>query len=71
MNKETNSLAYADDWEFWLGKEIIKYSGNPFKSGKKIGIPVDIEINPHSQKLAFRMQEDNTLVDCFRTHLNL
>jgi hypothetical protein len=57
------------EWYDWIGKEIIKKSDKPFKSGKKIGVPIGIEQNPNSLKLAFRMKDDNTLVDCHQCNI--
>lgn len=57
-----------DQWPNWIGKEIVKHSGKPFKSTLKVGIPVDLTTNPNSNKKAFLM-DDGSIVDCFQTKL--
>ena len=69
MKEKINKFEHCKDWENWVGKNITKHSGKTFKSGEKIGIPVGIETNPNSNKLAFRMSVDNTLVDCHQCKL--
>lgn len=62
MKKEkVDKFSCKSDWPEWVGKEITKHSGKPFKSDAKIGIPISLEINEHSGKQAFRMQEDDTV----------
>jgi hypothetical protein len=52
-----------------IGTKVRKTSSKPFKSGDRVGIPVGIETNPKSNKLAFRMSVDDTLVDCHQCKL--
>jgi len=58
----------ATQWDQWLGKQIIKHSGKPFKSRFKIGIPQEMTTNPNSNKLAFKM-DDGSVVDCHQCKL--
>lgn len=69
MKNKIDKFATQNEWTEWIGKEIIKHSKKPFKSGKQKGIPIGTEINPNTGKLAFRMTDDNTLVDCFQCKL--
>ena len=58
------------EWENWIGKEVVKHSGKPFKSGEKVGIPKAKVINPNSGKEAFLMGECITnVVDCYQCRL--
>lgn len=67
--KITNSLDQEHEWDSWIGKEIIKFSKKKFKSGENVVIPIGIEINPFTNKKAFLLADECTLVDCFKTHL--
>ncbi len=69
MSKKVDKFEHSNDWENWVGLQIIKRSGKPFKSGEKVGIVESVEINPNSDKKAFRMKEDQTLVDCHQCQL--
>lgn len=69
MSKKIDKLKNQDDWDNWIGKQVVKYSKKPFKSGKTIGIPVEVTVNPHSNKKAFKM-DDNSIVDCFQVALH-
>ena len=69
MTKKVDKFANSTDWDNWIGKQIIKYSGKPFKSGAKIGIVDSIGVNPNSGKKCFIMREDQTSVDCFQCNL--
>jgi hypothetical protein len=52
------------NYEEYIGKEISKRSGKPFKSGKKIGIPTSITTNAFEEdELAFNM-DDGSIVSC-------
>ena len=64
-----NKLEFANDWSNWVGKEIEKFSGKPFKSQNKTAIPNSVGINPNSGKIAFYFNETNTYVDCFQCKL--
>lgn len=64
LKKEINESINPVDYYFWIGKEIVKHSDKPFKSGFKTGIPKDVGVNPNSNKMAFIMSDDDTYVDC-------
>ena len=64
MGKRVDKLKDKDNWKYWVGNEIVKHSGKPFKSGLKIGIPNGMGINPNSGKQAFIM--DDCYVDCYQ-----
>lgn len=51
-------------WDSWVGKNILKVSGKPFKSGKKTDIAVAIENNPRTNELAFVLKTCGSLVNC-------
>lgn len=53
-------------WNKLIGSVVSKRSGKPFKSGSKTATVVGVETNPDSGKTAFRLKEDNTLVDCYQ-----
>lgn len=50
-------------WKTWIGKEISKRSRKPFKSGNYSEIVEDLDINPYSGKIAFKVCD--TFVDCY------
>lgn len=54
----------------WIGKEIFKKSGKPFKNGEKTEIVVGIRINEYSKKLAF-IVSDEVVVDCHQCELTV
>ena len=60
---KVDKFEHMKDWEKWIGLRIVKHSGRPFKSSFKIGVPIAMVINQHSQKPAF-MMEDSSVVDC-------
>ena len=66
--KKVDKFADKDNWENYIGKEIEKHSGKPFKSGKKTGIAISMGINPNSGKQGFNM-DDGTIVDCMQCKL--
>lgn len=61
--KRINKFLEQSNWQNWIGKEIIKHSDKPFKSGSKTAIPLEITINEYSQKTAFKL-DDGSVVDC-------
>ena len=65
---KTNKFEYQDEWDAWVGKKVIKFSGKPFKSGEIIETPTTMVINPHSNKLGFGFP-DETIVDCHQCRL--
>jgi hypothetical protein len=64
-----DKFEHANEWHTWIGKEVVKHSGKPFKSGEQIGSVVAFTTNPHSGKPAFEMN-DGSVVDCFQVKLN-
>jgi len=56
-------------WETWIKQLIVKKSGNPFKSGLKNGLVIEIVINGFSGKPAFRL-DDDSIVDCKQCKLS-
>ena len=65
---KTNKWEFEDEWIEWIGYTVTKHSGKPFKGGDKIGIVVDMDVNPHSKKPAFLI-DDGSLVDCYQCKL--
>lgn len=68
-NIEIGSLEETKVWASWLGKKINKKSKKPFKSSKREGVAKEIVINPHSDKFAFFMEDDKSIVDCHQCKL--
>lgn len=58
------------DWSTYINKRIEKKSGKPFKSGLKIGIAVEMTINPHKEGPAFLMN-DGSIVNCEQCKLKV
>lgn len=56
------------EWDSWIGQKVVKHSNRPFKSSFLIGTVAGITINPHSQKKAFKM-DDDSIVDCHQVKL--
>lgn len=46
-----------------IGCKVVKVSGKPFKSQKKIATVKAISINPYTNKLAALFEEDDSVVD--------
>lgn len=65
---KVDKFAYIDEWPNWVNHEVIKHSGKPFKSGKKIGVVKELTTNPYSNKKAFKM-DDDSIVDCHQCKL--
>jgi hypothetical protein len=53
-----------NNYNDWVGKQIVKRSKKPFKSTLKIGTVKSLDINPNTNKQAFSFLEDDSLVDC-------
>jgi hypothetical protein len=68
MKPKINKFSDQDNWTSYIGQKIIKHSGKPFKSGEKIGTPLEMTVNEHSGREAFKM-DDGSVVDCFQTKL--
>ena len=67
---KVDKFKHKDDWENWVGCDVIKHSKKPFKGGKQIERVVNITTNPHSFKQAFIL-EDESIVDCHQVHLTM
>lgn len=67
--KKVDKFIDANNWDEWVGKQIIKHSGKPFKSGPKSATPLSITMNPFSGKKAFKLLECGTVVDCYQCKL--
>lgn len=67
--KKIDKFAFSHLWQTWVGKQIVKHSGKPFKSTFKVGVVKDIMVNPYSNKIAFLM-DDESLVDCHQCKLH-
>lgn len=63
-----NKYKFSNDWENWIGCEVIKHSKKPFKSGKKVGCIINMIVNPYSGKMGFKM-DDDSIVDCYQVKL--
>jgi len=62
---KTDKFKHQDEWKDWVGLEVAKHSGKPFKSGKSTGLVTEYTVNPHSNKVAFKM-DDGSVVDCYQ-----
>lgn len=56
-------------WPLWVGKQVSKVSGKPFKSKEKVNTVSGITIHPVTGLHAFIFNEDDSAVECFRTVL--
>ena len=72
MNNEIEKLGNGDfevvyddciDYSTWVGGDVLKKSGKPFKCGAKMVKVKSVTVNEHSGKDAFVM-EDGSVVDC-------
>lgn len=57
-----------EDLTLLIGKTVIKKSRKPFKSGRKLGVPVSVTTNFSSNKPAYLMM-DGSIVDCYQVEL--
>jgi len=64
-----DTLSELKAWPTWIGKQVSKVSGKPFKSTKKVNTVTDITVHPITGVSAFTFAEDESLVECFRTVL--
>jgi len=60
------------DYPTWIGKKVSKTAlhkkpaqPKPFKSGLIKNTIKSLTINPHTNKLAFTFEEDDSIVDCY------
>lgn len=70
MNNKIDKFKYKDDWKYWIGLNIIKHSGKPFKSGSKIEPIKHFTENSKSGKEAFELV-DGSVIDCHQVKLYL
>lgn len=68
MGNKVNKFEHMNDWGKWVGESIVKHSNKPFKSGLKIGTPMELTLNPYSTKQAFKM-DDGSVVDCYQCQI--
>jgi len=61
-----DKFEHMEDWCFWVGCKIEKHSLKPFKCGAKQVTVAEFGKNPYSGKDAFRIEEDDTWVDCYQ-----
>lgn len=61
--KFVNSPTNVAKWHSMIGENIVKNSGKPFKSGKKVGLVMGVCIHDHTTNLAFVM-DDGSHVEC-------
>ena len=69
MKNKVDKFSDAQNWDNYVGKQIVKRSGKPFKSGNKVGVVENMSINPNTGRKAFLMRDDQTLVDCHQCQL--
>lgn len=68
MKNKIDKFVDKDEWKDYVGKEIEKHSGKPFKNGEKTNIVKGFGINPYSGKPGF-VVEDDSIVDCYQCKL--
>lgn len=47
-----------------IGKKVVKRSGRPFKSGKKVATVIAVTVNPFTDRDGFCFEEDDSIVEC-------
>lgn len=57
-----------EDFIFYnmIGRKVIKCSFKPFKSGQRINTVKGYAVNPYTNRICFRFEEDDSVVECFR-----
>jgi hypothetical protein len=65
MHQKHSTPEAVQRWHAMVGVPIVKRSGKPFKSGKKIGVPQSVCVHDHTPNLAFLM-DDGSQVECWR-----
>lgn len=66
--KTANTPEHVAKWHAMIGEQIVKRSGKPFKSGKKVGLAMNVCVHDHTTNLAFLM-DDGSQVECWRCEL--
>lgn len=56
-------------WPLWIGKQVSKTSGKPFKSKEKANTVTGVVTHPVTGLRGFTFAEDDSIVECFRTVL--
>lgn len=56
-------------WPTWIGQQVKKISGKPFKSGQKLNTVSCMMIHPITGRQAFGFNDDETFVECRGTTL--
>ena len=49
-----------------IGTKVVKISGKPFKSSKKIATIKDLTLNRFTGKIAYEFEEDDSCVDAYQ-----
>lgn len=55
-----------DAWNTWIGSQVKKKTGKPFKSGNKIGTIIGTCTHPVTNRMCFTFKEDDSYVEAFR-----
>jgi hypothetical protein len=53
----------------WIGKQVVKNSGKPFKSGDTVNTVKGLTTNLQTGNSAFTFEEDESNVECWRCKL--
>ena len=67
--KPFSKFTTIESLQFMIGKRIRKCSGKPFKSKLKAATVVDIIEHPQTQRPAFLLKEDGTIVAAIQCEL--
>lgn len=59
-----------EGWQLWIGRQVVKTSRKPFKSGEKVNTVKGIVVNPQTGHNAFEFVEDGSNVECWRCKLS-
>lgn len=58
-----------NDLSGYIGQKVVKESGKPFKSGRKINTVKSVTNHPSLNIPAFTFQEDDSVVECRQVEL--
>jgi hypothetical protein len=68
MKRKQYKIVDEVNWPSYIGKDIEKHSGKPFKCGLKVVKVVSLTTNSNTNKPAF-LVSDGSIVDCYQCKL--
>lgn len=69
MKIKVDKFKDSENWHNWIGKTVVKHSKKPFKCGSKVCTVEGLIQNYNSNRVAFLIKEDSSVVDCHQVHL--